>query len=51
MDVKQEPVPQDSECDIIEVVDLMEQAKRDVDQTLDEMQAHVSLKFTCTIHC
>ena len=42
MDVKKEPVSQDSECEIIEVVDLMKQAKRDVDQTLAEMQAHVS---------
>ena len=51
MDVKKEPVLQDSECDIIEVVNLIEQAKRDVSQTLAEMQAHISLKFTCTIHC
>ena len=46
MDVKKEPVPQDSESEIIEVVDLTEQAKRDVGQTLAEMQAQVSLKFT-----
>ena len=48
MDVKIEPVSpgsQDSKCEIIEVVDLMKQAKRDVSQTLAEMQAHVSLKF------
>ena len=37
---------QDSECEIIEVVDLMEQAKRDVGETLAEMQADISLKFT-----
>ena len=45
MDVKKEsvlPVLQDSECEIIEVVDLMKQAKRDVSQTLAEMQAHVT---------
>ena len=30
----------------IEVVDLIKQAKGDVSQTLAEMQAHVSLKFT-----
>ena len=49
MDVKKElvsPVSQDSECEIIEVVDLKKQAKRDVGQTPAEMQAHVSLKFT-----
>ena len=49
MDVKKEPVlpvSQDSECEIMEVVDLTKQAKRDVSQTLAEMQAHVSLKFT-----
>ena len=45
MDVKREPVLQDSECEI-EVVDLAKQAKRDVGQTLAEMQADVSLKFT-----
>ena len=50
MDVKNEPlspVSQDSECEIIEVVDLTKQAKRNVSQTLANMQAHVSLK--CTI--
>ena len=48
MNVKKEPVSpvsQDSECQIIEVVDLMKQAKRDVGQTLAEMQAHVSLNL------
>ena len=50
-DIKKEEQPQTSECDIIEVVDLTEQAKKDVGRTLAEMQAHVSLKFTCTIHC
>ena len=37
MDVKKEPVSQDSD---------MKQAKRDVSQTLADMQAHASLKFT-----
>ena len=46
MDAKKEPVLQDSESEIIEVVDPMKQAKRYVSQTLAEMQAHVSLKFT-----
>ena len=48
MDVKKEPVllEQDSGCEIIEAVNLMQQAIRDVSQTLAEIQAHVSLKFT-----
>ena len=51
MDVKKEPVSQekDSECEIIEVVDLMAQVKKDAGQTMAELKAHVSLKFT--IHC
>ena len=48
MDVKKEPVSQeeDSECEIIEVVDLMVQVKKDAGQTRAELKAHVSLKFT-----
>ena len=48
MDVKKEPVSQeeDSECEIIEVVDLMVQVKKDAGQTIGELKAHVSLKFT-----
>ena len=37
---------EDSECEIIEVVDLMAQVKKDAGQTMAELKAHVSLKFT-----
>ena len=37
---------EDSESEIIEVVDLMVQAKKDAGQTMAELKAHVSLKFT-----
>ena len=48
MDVKKEPVSQeeDSECKIIEVIDLNKQVQKDAGQTIVELQAHVSLKFT-----
>ena len=47
MDIKKEPVSQeeDSECEIIEVVDLTEQVQKDAGQTIAELKAHVSLKF------
>ena len=48
MDIKKEPVSQeeDSECKIIEVVDLTKQVQKDAGQTIVELKAHVSLKFT-----
>ena len=48
MDIKKEPVSQeeDSECEIIEVVDLTKQVQKDAGQTIVELKAHVSLKFT-----
>ena len=54
MDIKevkqkpQEPVSQeeDSDCEAIEVVDLTKQVQKDVRQTMAELKAHVSLKFT-----
>ena len=48
MDVKKEQMLQEeeSECEIIEVVDLMVQVKKDAGQTLAELKVHVSLKFT-----
>ena len=47
MDVKKEPVSQeeDSECEIIGG-DLTAQVKKDAGQTIDELKAHVNLKFT-----
>ena len=48
-DIKKEP--EDSECKIIEVVDLTKQVQKDAGQTLVELKAHVSLKFTiCWLH-
>ena len=44
MYIKKEP--EDSECKIIEVVDLTKQVQKDACQTLAELKAHVSLKFT-----
>ena len=46
--LKKEPVSQEegSECEIIEVVDLTKQVQRDAGQTIVELKAHVSLKFT-----
>ena len=48
MDVRKEQVMQEevSECEIIEVVDLTVQVKKDAGQTMAELKAHVSLKFT-----
>ena len=48
MDIKKEPVSQekDSACEIIEVVDLTKQVQKDAGQTIVELKAHVSLKFT-----
>ena len=48
MDVKKEQVSQEeeSECEIIEVVDLPVQVKKDAGQTMAELKAHVCLKFT-----
>ena len=54
MDIKevkqepQEPVSQeeDSDCEVIKVVDLTKQVQKDVGQTTAELKAHVSLKFT-----
>ena len=47
-EVKQEPVSQeeDSNCEVIEVVDLTKQVQKDVRQTMVELKAHASLKFT-----
>ena len=36
---------EDTECEIIEVVDLTAQVKKDAGQTIGELKAHVSLKF------
>ena len=47
MDIKKEP--EDSECEIIETIDLTKQVQKDAGQTLAELKAHISLKFT--IHC
>ena len=48
MDVKKEPVLQeeDSECEIIELVDLMEHVKKEAKQMMAELKGHVSFKFT-----
>ena len=46
--LKKEQVLQEkeSECEIIELVDLMVQVKKDAGQAMVELKAHVSLKFT-----
>ena len=44
MDIKKEP--EDSKCEIIEVVDLTKQVQKDAGQTLAKIKAHVSLKLT-----
>ena len=51
MDVKKEQVSQEeeSECEIIEVVDLMVQVKKDAGQTMDKLKAHVSLKLPLSV--
>ena len=51
MDIKEEPVYQeeDSNCEVIKVVDLTKQVQKDFGQTMTELKAHVSLKFT--INC
>ena len=51
MDIKQEPQDpvskeEDSECEVIEAISLTKQVQKDAGQTMAELKAHVSLKFT-----
>ena len=47
MDIKREPSSneEDSDCQVIEVVDLTKQVSKDAGQAMAELKAHVSLKF------